>query len=65
MLDADVLEVAVAGMVGDVDVVRHGCHSGRGGCCTDHVDLDIHEAIGGDEVEVLGVGERCGRCGSC
>ena len=44
MLDADVLEVAVDGGVGDVDVVRRGCHSGRGGCCTDHVDLDIHEA---------------------
>ena len=55
MLDADVRVVALDGEVGDVNVVRHGCHSGRGGCCLDHVDLDIHEARFDVEVEGLDV----------
>ena len=44
MLDADVREVALVGEVGDVDVVRHGCHSSSSGSCADLADLGIHEA---------------------
>ena len=60
MLDADVREVALVGEVGDVDVVRHGCHSSSSGSCADLADPHIHEtsSMMSSKLKRLMFGER-------